>query len=53
MNLYRLLTYQEEQGFERFDNAIRQILTISKKELLRRRAQEKRLRKSKRRPEKA
>jgi hypothetical protein len=30
--------------FERFDNAVRQVLTVSKVELLRREAEEKRLR---------
>jgi hypothetical protein len=35
--------------FERFDNAVRQVLTVSKEELLRREAREKRAREKKRR----
>lgn len=35
--------------FERFDNAVRQVLTVSKQELLRREDQEKKTRKQKRR----
>jgi hypothetical protein len=35
--------------FERFDNAVRQVLTVSKTELLRREDQEKKARKQKRR----
>ena len=35
--------------FERFDNAVRQVLTVSKEELLRREAEEKRTRERKRR----
>jgi len=35
--------------FERFDNAVRQVLTISKEELLRREAREKKTRERKRR----
>jgi hypothetical protein len=38
--------------FERFDNAMRQVLTVSKEELLRREAQEKKARERKRRPKK-
>ncbi len=38
--------------FERFDNAMRQVLSVSKKELLKREAQEKRTREHKRRPKK-
>jgi hypothetical protein len=38
--------------FERFDNAVRQVLTVSKEELLRREAREKRTREKKRRPKK-
>ncbi len=35
--------------FERFDNAVRRVLTISKEELLRREAEEKRTRERKKR----
>jgi hypothetical protein len=35
--------------FERFDNAMRQVLSVSKEELLKREAQEKRSRKRKKR----
>jgi hypothetical protein len=35
--------------FERFDNAVRQVLTVSKTELLRREEKEKKTRKTKRR----
>jgi len=38
--------------FERFHNAVRQVLTVSKEELLRREAREKRTREKKRRPKK-
>jgi hypothetical protein len=38
--------------FERFDNAVRQVLTISKEELLRREATEKKVRERKRRRKK-
>jgi hypothetical protein len=38
--------------FERFDNAVRQVLTVSKEELLRREAEEKRTRQRKRRSRK-
>jgi hypothetical protein len=38
--------------FERFDNAVRQVLTVSKTELLKREAREKRMRERKRRPKK-
>jgi hypothetical protein len=36
--------------FERFDNAVRQILSVSKDELMKREAQEKKARKRKRQP---
>jgi hypothetical protein len=39
--------------FERFDNAVRQVLTMSKEELLRREAQEKKARERKRRRKKS
>lgn len=39
--------------FERFDNAVRQVLTISKEELLRREAREKKTRERKRRAKKS
>jgi hypothetical protein len=39
--------------FERFDNAVRQVLSVSKEELLRREAREKRTRERKRRPKKS
>jgi hypothetical protein len=39
--------------FERFDNAVRQVLTVSKAELLKREAQEKKTREGTRRPKKA
>jgi hypothetical protein len=38
--------------FERFDNAMRQVLSVSKEELLRREAAEKKTRERKRRPKK-
>jgi hypothetical protein len=38
--------------FERFDNAMRQVLTVSKEELLKREAREKNMRERKRRPKK-
>jgi len=38
--------------FERFDNAMRQVLTVSKEELLKREAREKNTRERKRRPKK-
>jgi hypothetical protein len=38
--------------FERFDNAMRQVLSVSKNELLRREAQDKQARERKRRPKK-
>lgn len=38
--------------FERFDNAVRQVLTISKEELLRREAKDRKQRERKRRAEK-
>jgi hypothetical protein len=38
--------------FERFDNAMRQVLTVSKEELLKREAREKSTRERKRRPKK-
>jgi len=39
--------------FERFDNAVRQVLTVSKTELLKREQQEKKARKRRRRPKKS
>ena len=39
--------------FERFNNAMRQVLSVSKEELLRREAQEKRTRERKRRRKKS
>jgi hypothetical protein len=39
--------------FERFDNAVRQILTVSKEDLLKREAQEKRERERKKRAKKS
>jgi hypothetical protein len=39
--------------FERFDNAVRQVLSMSKDELLRRESREKRTRERKRRPKKS
>jgi len=39
--------------FERFDNAVRQVLSVSKDELLKQEAREKRTQKRKRRPEKS
>jgi hypothetical protein len=39
--------------FERFDNAVRQVLTVSKEELLKREAQEKKTREGKGRPKKS
>jgi len=39
--------------FERFDNAVRQVLTVSKEELLKREAREKKTRERKRRPKTA
>jgi hypothetical protein len=39
--------------FERFDNAVRQVLTVSKEELLRREAKDKKTRERKRRPRKS
>jgi hypothetical protein len=43
-----------ESEFERFDNAVRQVLTVSKDELLKRerREQNKKVRQEKRRPKK-
>jgi hypothetical protein len=38
--------------FERFDNAVRQVLTVSKEELLRREAEEKKATEGKGRPKK-
>jgi hypothetical protein len=38
--------------FERFDNAMRQVLSVSKEELLKREAREKKAREQKRRPKK-
>jgi hypothetical protein len=38
--------------FERFDNAIRQVLSVSKEELLKREEREKKTREHKRRPKK-
>jgi hypothetical protein len=38
--------------FERFDNAMRQVLSVSKEELLKREAREKSAREKKRRPKK-
>jgi hypothetical protein len=38
--------------FERFDNAVRQVLSVSKEELLKREAREKSTREKKRRPKK-
>jgi hypothetical protein len=38
--------------FERFDNAVRQVLTVSKEELLKREAEEKKTSKGKGRPKK-
>jgi hypothetical protein len=38
--------------FERFDNAVRQVLTVSKSELLRREEAEKKTNEEKRRPKK-
>jgi hypothetical protein len=38
--------------FERFDNAMRQVLSVSKEELLKREAREKKMREHKRRPKK-
>jgi len=38
--------------FERFDNAVRQVLTVSKEELLKREEKEKTAREEKRRPKK-
>ncbi len=38
--------------FERFDNAVRQVLSVSKEELLKREAREKKTRECKRRPKK-
>jgi hypothetical protein len=38
--------------FERFDNAVRKVLTVSKEELLRREERERKARRSKRRPKK-
>jgi hypothetical protein len=38
--------------FERFDNAMRQVLSVSKEELLKREAQEKKTREQKGRPKK-
>lgn len=38
--------------FERFDNAMRQVLSVSKKELLKREAREKKTQERKRRPKK-
>jgi hypothetical protein len=40
-------------GFERFDNAVRQVLSVPKEELLRREAQEKRTRERKKRAKKS
>ena len=42
-----------ETEFERFDNAVRQILTVSKEDLLKREAQEKQARESKKRAKKS
>jgi hypothetical protein len=39
--------------FERFDNAVRQVLTVSKEELLKREAREKQTRERKRRSKKS
>jgi hypothetical protein len=38
--------------FERFDNAVRQVLTVSKEELLKREERERKTREGKRRPKK-